>query len=110
MASLGRDAALEMDPKSIDVTDTNDLRITWKDDAVSLYSPRQLRLACPCAQCVEEWTGRKVLDPSTVSEDIHLLNTDLVGRYALTFKWSDFHETGIFTFELLRKLADLPVD
>ena len=96
-----------MDPKKIDVLDTDELQITWEDAAVSRYTPRQLRLACPCAQCVEEWTGRKILDPDSVVEDILLLNVDLVGRYALNFKWSDFHETGIFTFEHLRKLGGL---
>lgn len=98
-----------MDPKRIETNDANELEITWTDGAVSRHTPRQLRLACPCAQCVEEWTGRKILDPGSVSEDILLLNTDLVGRYALTFKWTDFHETGIFTFDLLRKLAGLEV-
>jgi DUF971 family protein len=96
-----------MDPKGINTTEADELEIVWKDDAVSRYSPRQLRLACPCAQCVEEWTGKRLLDPGTVPENILLLNTDLVGRYALTFKWSDFHETGIFSFEMLRKLAGL---
>ena len=96
-----------MDPKKIDVIETDQLQIVWQDEAVSLYTPQQLRLACPCAQCVEEWTGEKILDPASVSEEILLLNVDLVGRYALNFKWSDFHETGIFTFELLRKLGGL---
>ena len=99
--------AVPMDPKSVNTTETDELEIVWKDDAVSRYSPRQLRLACPCAQCVEEWSGKRLLDPGKVPENILLLNTDLVGRYALTFKWSDFHETGIFSFEMLRKLAGL---
>ena len=99
-----------MDPKSINVTEADELEIVWKDDAVSRYTPRQLRLACPCAQCVEEWSGNNLLDPDSVPENILLLNTDLVGRYALTFKWSDFHETGIFSFDLLRSLAGLGVD
>ena len=99
-----------MDPRSINVTETDELEIVWKDDAVSRYTPRQLRLACPCASCVEEWTGRKILEADSVAEDILLLNTDLVGRYALTFKWSDFHETGIFSFDMLRELAGLTVD
>lgn len=96
-----------MDPKKIDVLDTNELQIIWKDEAVSKYIPRQLRLACPCANCVEEWTGRKILDVDSVPEGILLLNVELVGRYALTFKFGDFHEAGIFTFELLRKLGGL---
>jgi DUF971 family protein len=94
-----------MDPKKIDVLDSNELEIVWKDGRVSRYSPRQLRLACPCAQCVEEWTGKNLLDPSSVPEDIVILTTDLVGRYGLSFKWSDMHQTGIFTFEMLLKMT-----
>jgi DUF971 family protein len=96
-----------MDPKSIHTTEADELEIVWKDEAVSRYTPRQLRLACPCAQCIEEWSGKKLLDPDSVAADILLLSTDLVGRYALTFKWSDFHETGIFSFDRLRELAGL---
>ncbi len=96
-----------MDPKKIDILDSDELQIVWQDEVVTRYTPRQLRLACPCAQCVEEWTGRKVLDPDSVAEDILLLNVDMVGRYALNFKWSDFHDTGIFTFELMREIAGL---
>ncbi len=96
-----------MDPKKIDILDSDELQIVWQDEVVTCYTPRQLRLACPCAQCVEEWTGRKVLDPDSVAEDILLLNVDMVGRYALNFKWSDFHDTGIFTFELMREIAGL---
>ncbi len=42
-------------------------------------------------------------------QDISLRNTDLVGRYALTFVWSDGHQTGIFSFDYLRQLAGLEV-
>jgi DUF971 family protein len=97
-----------MDPKKIDILDTGELKIVWKDAATSQFSPRDLRLACPCAQCVEEWTGRKLLDEGTVADGIVLLDVSLVGRYALTFKWSDLHETGIFTFDLLRRMGNLP--
>ncbi|MCA8957988.1 MAG: DUF971 domain-containing protein [Planctomycetes bacterium] len=96
-----------MDPKQIDTDDQGRLRISWKDGQTTHYTPRQLRLACPCAQCVEEWTGAKLLDPDTVPENILLLETELVGRYALNFKWSDFHSTGIFSFDMLRRMAGL---
>ena len=38
---------------------------------------------------------------------VSLRNTELVGRYALNFVWSDGHQTGIFSFDYLRKLAGL---
>jgi DUF971 family protein len=30
----------------------------------------------------------------------------VVGRYALNFRWSDGHETGIYSFQYLRDLCD----
>jgi len=30
----------------------------------------------------------------------------IVGRYALSFRWSDGHETGIYSFRYLRELGE----
>ncbi|MGE3171450.1 MAG: DUF971 domain-containing protein [Planctomycetota bacterium] len=92
-------------PRAADLVSPFLLRITWKDGAVTEHGARDLRLACPCASCIEEGTGRKLLDPATVKPDILLLGVELVGRYALTFVWSDGHKTGIFAFPLLRRLG-----
>ncbi len=81
------------------------LRILWKDGHESLYSPRYLRLRCPCADCVDEMTGRPLLDPMTVPEDVYPLEINYVGRYALAFHWSDGHTTGIYPFDLLRSMC-----
>ena len=32
----------------------------------------------------------------------------MVGNYAIAFTWSDGHDTGIYTWELLRRLAEDP--
>lgn len=90
-------------PKAADLVSPFLLRIRWKGGAVTEHKARDLRLLCPCASCIEEGTGRKILDPATVPEQILLLSVELVGRYALTFVWSDGHKTGIFSFELLRQ-------
>jgi DUF971 family protein len=94
-----------MQPKRADLLGEDQLRIEWKDGTVNDYSARQLRLACPCAGCIEEWTGRQILDPASVPESIRLLTAELVGRYALSFQWSDGHRTGIFSWDYLRRLA-----
>ncbi|MFN7589893.1 MAG: DUF971 domain-containing protein [Planctomycetota bacterium] len=94
-------------PKKADLVSPFTYRIEWKDGAVSDYRARDLRLACPCASCVDESTGRPLLDPRTVPNDILLFGAELVGRYGLSFFWSDGHKTGIFAWPVLRKLAGL---
>ena len=82
------------------------LRIAWKDGTVTEHEPRALRLRCPCAGCVDEMTGERMLTPAMVDPDVYPLEIHYVGRYALQFHWSDRHSTGIYPFEYLRGLAD----
>lgn len=83
-----------------------DLRIMWSDGRTCLYGAPDLRRVCPCAQCVNEWTGERTLQPEKISDDLTIRDTHLVGRYALAFKWSDGHETGIYSFRYLRELCE----
>lgn len=94
-------------PKKADLVTPFLFRIEWKDGAVTEHRARDLRLACPCASCIEEGTGRPLLDPASVPEDILLFGSELVGRYGLTFFWSDGHKTGIFSWPRLRELGGL---
>jgi DUF971 family protein len=78
------------------------LQIEWDQAGhVAFYPALALRLACPCAGCVEEVSGRPLLDPGTVSRDIRPVSVALVGAYGLRVDWSDGHSTGIYTFERL---------
>src|SRR4030042_248133 len=81
------------------------LRVAWSDGHVSLFEGRTLRLACPCATCIEEWSGEPILDPSTVPERVSAEDIQLVGLYGIRIGWSDGHGTGIYTFERLRGLC-----
>lgn len=79
------------------------LLIEWdREGHQALYPARALRLACPCAACVEEMTNRPLLDPATVPADVRPVQLALVGAYGLRILWSDGHGTGIFTFDRLR--------
>ena len=90
------------------VIDEGDGRVSveWSDGVESSYGARQLRLACPCAGCVNEWTGEKMLKEDSVPEDVSFSHITLVGRYALNFHFSDGHETGIYSFKYLRELGE----
>jgi len=94
-------------PKAADLVSPFELKMRWSDGAETVHEARALRLACPCANCVEEGTGRKLLDPASVPDDVLLLVVEPVGRYGLSFVWSDGHKTGIFAWPYLRRLAGL---
>jgi DUF971 family protein len=79
--------------------------IQWDDGFISSYEHRYLRLNCRCAVCVGEWPSRREIDESLVPRDVYALEYTHVGQYALQFLWSDVHYTGIYTYELLRKLG-----
>lgn len=93
-------------PQRVEPTeDGQRLKIVWKDGHVSEYVPRDIRLACPCAGCVDEFTGKAILKPETVPEGIMPVSIKYVGGYALTFAWPDGHDTGIFPYDLLRRIC-----
>ncbi len=79
--------------------------ITWSPEHVSHYPARELRLQCRCAACREEMSGRPLLDPDAVPDDIRPVTISLVGSYAIRIEWSDGHGTGIYTYELLAELC-----
>ena len=95
-----------IEPREIQQEGNTGLRITWGDDVVCHYTAPELRRACPCAQCVNEWTGQRTLKPETISDDLTIGDVNVVGRYALNFRWSDGHETGIYSFRYLRELGE----
>lgn len=80
------------------------LLVTWNDGRRSEYSLHALRLACPCAVCVNEWTGEKMLRPAQVPGDVRPRRLFSVGSYAMGIEWSDGHSTGIFSYDYLRRL------
>lgn len=66
---------------------------------------RELRLACPCARCVDEWTGKALLDQNLVAEDIRISRLRAVGNYGIQPVFSDGHRSGIYHFNLVQHLA-----
>lgn len=81
------------------------LAISWTDGHDSVYDVRLLRLACPCAQCVDEMTGKKLLNETAIPPDVKPVVINPVGRYAIHIDWSDGHRTGIYTYAHLRSLG-----
>jgi DUF971 family protein len=84
------------------------LVIDWSDGLRTNYTWRHLRDNCPCAGCREEHLAPP--DPFRIlkaSELVPLKPVSItpIGHYAYKIAWSDGHDTGLFTLEHLRKLA-----
>jgi len=92
-------------PKEIEKNADGSIRVKWTDNHEGVYGPHFLRLNCHCAACVEEWTGRQVIKPEGIPDDISPVRISPVGQYALHIEWSDGHATGIYSYDLLRSLC-----
>ena len=93
-------------PLAIEKAEENRLRILWDDGATTEYDTADLRRACPCASCVDEWNGERTLDPASVPDSVRPVRIEPVGRYAIRIVWDDGHDTGIYSFAYLRGLAE----
>ncbi len=69
----------------------------------------ELRDNCPCAGCKGEEVLLHKFEPvnkQSVSEQGYQLEkAEPIGSYALKLIWKDGHDTGIYSWEYLRKLA-----
>jgi Mrp family chromosome partitioning ATPase/DUF971 family protein len=79
--------------------------VTWPDGREQDIDPATLRRQCRCAHCVEEMSGKPILDPSTVSEDIYPEHIQPMGHYAVSISWSDGHASSIYPYKMLAELA-----
>jgi len=81
------------------------LLLQWADGTDQRLTDRDLRLACKCAQCRDEMSGKRLLSPEHVPLDINLTRVWSVGNYALGMAFSDGHDTGIYTLKALHAMA-----
>jgi DUF971 family protein len=79
------------------------LRITYDDGVLAEFPIRALRDACPCADC----RGRRDDGrPVTSAIDVRAVDAELHGNWGIAIRWSDGHDTGIYSWELLRRWWD----
>lgn len=99
-------------PTELKITDDHRLLIAWSDGQKRKYAFSQLRKNCPCATCREkrkEAASQPALLPVLSPAETLPLKVEgmkPVGNYAYSIAFSDGHDTGIFTFELLRMLGE----
>ena len=87
-----------------------ELAIKWDDGSESFVPLEKLRHDCPCAGCKGEvdimGNLHKGPDKALPSRAFDLLRVVNVGTYAVQPIWGDGHASGIYTFEMLRRIAE----
>ena len=97
-------------PTKIEILSGNRLAIEWSDGQRREYPFSELRDRCPCATCREKRSA--AAPPSLLpvlkmeeARPLKIMGMKPVGHYAYSIEFSDGHDTGIYTFELLRELG-----
>ncbi len=99
-------------PTDLKIVEENRLLIEWSDGKRRNYSFHQLRDRCPCATCREKRSGEQqapTLLPvlsAAEAQPLRIEGMKPVGNYAYAIAFSDGHDTGIFTFDLLQQLGE----
>lgn len=88
----------------------NDLALKWDDATESFIPLETLRRHCPCAGCMGE---RDIMgnlykgpDKPYTPQSFQIVRLQNVGGYALQPQWADGHNTGLYSYDYLKRLAD----
>jgi DUF971 family protein len=103
---LARFSPMRLEPKSIEQIGS-ELAIQWSDESETFLPLRFLRTACPCAACGgEPDVMGEVVRPSVsyTDQSFELRGWNMVGGYALQPEWGDGHNTGLYTYQYLRRI------
>ncbi len=104
-----------LEPEHIAISKSKGVKIDWKDGHASDYPLQYLRDQCPCAQC----TGahgtpslaevRKANPFQMYTAKLKIDSVEPVGQYAIRLNWNDGHNTGIYSYEHLRRICPCPI-
>ena len=94
------------------------LKIAWNDGRVDTLPAAVLRAHCPSATSKAKrgdeshekpLTGRRALKvvSHSVDEQLRIEQVWAVGNYAIGMRWSDGHDSGIYSYDYLRSLGTL---
>ena len=78
--------------------------IQWNDELIQEFRLCDLQRNCPCAHCTDEVTGKRLVDPTMISENVKAIVIRNVGRYGLRIQFTSGCSTGIYSFDRLRQM------
>ncbi len=98
-------------PRRLDLKKDRGLTVEWADGSVSYYSIAYLRRMSPSAEA-RQLREEMARNPLTVlpgrgggsSGPLVAESAEMVGNYALRIRFSDGHDTGIYSWDYLREI------
>ena len=88
----------------------DELAIKWADGTESYVPLEFLRRCCPCAGCQGErdvmGTVHRGPEHPLSAAAFQLRHIGTVGGYAIQPVWGDGHNTGLYSFDYLKRVAD----
>lgn len=85
-----------------------ELAIAWGDGVESFIGLEAMRRSCPCAACAGEADVTGAVERPRVTYgpgSFELLGWQTIGGYAIQPRWGDGHQTGLYSYALLRQLG-----
>ncbi|MGD9690539.1 MAG: DUF971 domain-containing protein [Phycisphaerales bacterium] len=100
---------MEPPPAKLDLKKDRGLTIQWADGSTSYFSIAYLRRWSPSAdarQLREEMARNPltILPSSGSDQPLRAEDAELIGNYALRIRFSDGHDTGIYSWTYLREI------
>ncbi len=92
-------------PTQIEPYSPTEMTITWNSGQNFILPYIEIRFYCPCAGCVDEHTGKRTIEKTSIHPAICPTQVQPVGRYAIQISWSDGHDSGIYHFDRLFELC-----
>jgi DUF971 family protein len=87
----------------------NKLIIKWNNNEIQEITLQKLRDECPCVNCKGESVIFEsyipIKTPFKPSGFYEIDKIDSVGNYAIQIKWKDGHNTGIYSWDVLRAIS-----
>lgn len=80
------------------------LEIAWDDGRTTRLTAAALRGWCPCATCQGHQPGLRFIEPPV---GVTIAELHEIGAYALGIRFSDGHDSGIYSWAHLRRIAEL---
>jgi DUF971 family protein len=91
--------------RKISQKDNHTFSIEWSDGITQVFRLADLQRNCCCAGCVDETTGERRVDPCSVKDDVRADKLVSIGRYALRVVFTSGCSSGIYSFDMLRKIG-----